>query len=187
MTGPGPSAPPAAAGLPVVRLSAGEVVHLDVEFCDLVPARRGDTEESIRFKGRRVDATGRGGELVRVFVDAAGAAVAMQKSGVLRGDLPALPAGEGVVPLPLVHKRLTLQRVESRRGGWTSLDIRPREGAIAAEDETLLADYQWALAHARNQFAPQLCSDGYPVGAAELLSMADALMTARRRARHTRG
>lgn len=183
MTGP---VPPSATGLPVLRLSAGELVHLDVEFCDLVPPNRGETEEAIRFKGRRIDAHGKAGELVRVFVDAAGAAVTMRKSGVLRGELPTLPEGEAVQPVPLAHKRLTIRRVQGRNN-VTWLDIRPREGALAAEDEQLLADYHWALALARNEFAPLLHSDGYPVGAAELLTMADVLMTARRRARHTRG
>jgi hypothetical protein len=175
-------------GTPIVRLTAGEDVHLDVEFCDLVPPNRGSLEESIRFKGRRLGPDGKPGELVRVFVDAAMAEPVMRRTGLLRGPMPVLPVGETSLPIPLTRRRLTLRRVERpNRPDITWLDIRPREGVAAAADDQLLADYRWALAQARNEFAPLLQQDGYPVGATELLTITDTLVHARRRDRHQEG
>jgi hypothetical protein len=175
----------AAAGTPIIRLAPGEDVHLDVDFCDVVPPNRGETDPSVRFKGRVV-AGARKGELVRVFVDASAAEVPMTRHGVLRGALPELADGETAAPVALARKRLTIHRVQGKNQ-ITWFDIRPREGVIAAEDERLLADYHWAFAQARNEIAPLLQRDGYPVGAAELLTIADTLFHARRRDRLTRG
>lgn len=178
-----PAAPPS--GTPIIRLADVEFLQLDVDYCDLVPPNRGELDESVRFKGRVVDGV-RKGELVRVFVDAAGAEAIMRKTGVLRGPLPVLPAGETSLPVPLVHRRLTLRRVE-RPNRVTWLDIRPRAGVADAADEHVLADFHWAFAHARNDLVPLLVADGYPVGAADVVALTRELFHARRRDRLTRG
>lgn len=169
----------------IVRLAAGESIELDVEFCDLVPANVATEGPSLRLKGRRVGPDGRPGELVRVFLDVEMAETPMRKSGVLRAPLPDLPRGETVLPVPLNRKRLTLRRVEGKnRVTW--LEIRPREGVVALEDEEILGDYHWALASARNHYTGLLQSDGYPVGAAEIVTMANELFHERRRSRQER-
>lgn len=171
-----------------MRLNPGEVVHLDVEFCDVVPPIDGETTPGLRFKGKQVSADGRVIKpLVRVFLDGAEAvAVTMRKTGVLRGALPELPVGEIAAAVALAHRRLTLRRVQGPRQ-IIYLDIHPRAGAIAAQDEELLADYHWAYGHARNSVAPLLEVEGYPLGATELLTITTTLFHERRRGRHTRG
>ncbi len=177
-------------GAPVVRLHPGEFVHLDVEFCDVVPPIDGETTPGLRFKGRQVGADGRVLKpLCRVFLDNAEAvAVTMRKTGVLRADavLPELPIGEQAAPVTLAHRRLTMRRVQGPRQ-IIYLDIAPRAGAVAAQDEEILADYHWAYGHARNTVAPLLDAERYPLGAAELLTITTTLFHERRRGRLNRG
>lgn len=172
---------PAAAdrGQRKLKLEPGQVIELDVEYCDLVPSHDGPMAPQFRFKGQLVGRDGRAGELVRFFVDVSMAEEAMRRTGVLLGLLPELPRGEQVVAVPLQRRRLTIRRVDVGRG-ITQYEIRPREGVVSAEDEQILGDMHWALGSARNHFMPLLRADGHAIGPDEALAIAIPLFHARR-------
>lgn len=178
---------------PVVHLAPNESIDLDVDYCDLVPPNRVGEPPAFRFKGRvlaHAEARGhpllRRGDRVVVYVDATMGEIPMRKSGVLRVDLPDLPAGEKVQPIRLERRQLALRRPQGTRG-QTHYEIRPREGAVATADDELVRDFQWALGTARNQLAGTLQADGYAVGADDLVAMATTLFHERRRSRQGRG
>lgn len=167
------------------NLKPGDSIDIDVEYCDLVPPTEPGEGPAFRFKGHAIGANGRPSEYVKVFIDVESAEFSMKRTGVIRAPIGELPTGETVLPVRLAHRRLTLRRRVGARG-WTSYEILPRDGAVASDDEALLADYHWAYAHVRNDLVPLLEADRLPVGAADVVAMTHELFNARRRSRQGR-
>jgi hypothetical protein len=168
-------------GTRVVRLAAGESIDFDLDFCDLVPPSTAGVTE-LRLKGRIIGPDGRSIELVRLYVDLEMIEPPLRRAGVLRDPIPDLPDGERMLALKVHKRRLTVSRVKMASGA-TCYRVTPREGVETGDDERLLADYLWAIGHARNSVVPVLEADRLAIGASDVLAIARTLFHERRRGR----
>ncbi len=166
-------APRAAAVEHELRFGLDEPVEIDVQYCDVVSARpqtnAGPFE--LRFRGTRQP----DGVLVRGFVPLLEIEGPMVAAGVIDTLVNTDGVAQGVRPVavPLLKYALTITKRRKGNGAW-SYDVDVRSLAAAVD----FAQYLRALKDAC-EAAPLLQKEGYAVGAADVIKIADSLFMVR--------
>lgn len=158
-----------------LRFSLDEPVEIDVSYCDVVRAREPNHSGpfELRIRGiRQPD-----GAHVRGFVPLLEIEGSLIHAGALLQAVNTdgiAPTERAFVAVPLAKFALTVTKRRKGNGHWL-YEVTVRDGAQAVD----LAQYLRSLRDAAEHAVPVLQGKGYPVGAAEVISIAGQLFAAR--------
>lgn len=158
----------------LLRFSLDDPIELDVIFCDLVHARDPNPggPYELRLRGTRTS----DGARVKGYVPLAQVEGSLLEAGAIAAlvDTGGLPQGGGHMAVPLLRHTITLTK--RRRGnGDMRFEVAVRDAAAGGD----VAQYRRALQDAAEQLLPVLKREGYAVGAADVISIADTLFAVR--------